>query len=110
MTKKDRILHLLSTGLTPVEVAEDVGCRSEYVRVVRQREECGGARPCDTKWDRSEPHKKSMRDRNRQRYATDLEYAVRCREYARSHRKMRAEKKTEEVAGVVPVLRRRRVG
>jgi hypothetical protein len=93
VTKKDRILQLLSTGLTPVEVAEDVGCRSEYVRVVRQRERCGGSRPCDTNWDRSEKHKKSMRDRNRQRYAIDPEHAAKRREYSRSYRKLQAKKR-----------------
>lgn len=42
MTKKAEILHLLSKGHSTREVAEIVGCRSEYVRVAsRQRGAAG---------------------------------------------------------------------
>lgn len=37
MTKADRIRKLLAAGFRPVEVAQHVGCRPEYVRAVKQR-------------------------------------------------------------------------
>lgn len=42
MANKHQVLELLAKGLTPKKVAEELGCRPEYVRATRLRAEITG--------------------------------------------------------------------
>jgi hypothetical protein len=106
VTKKARILELLATGLTPVEVAARVDCASEYVRTVQQRQRHGGVRPCDEKWLGRRPtteQRQKYRQRFRDRYATDEAFRNKHREISRlagkRMRLRRAEQAVETARG-----------
>jgi hypothetical protein len=58
MTKTDRIRALLAEGKEPAEIAHFVGCKIEYVRVVRYRLKAG--RDADVRWIAKNPKKWSQ--------------------------------------------------
>ena len=55
MTKTDRIRALLAEGKTAPEIAETIGCKVEYVRVVRYRLKAG--RDADVRWVAKNPER-----------------------------------------------------
>ena len=55
MTKTNRIRSLLADGKTVAEIAHFVGCKPDYVRVVRYRLTAG--READTKWISKNPER-----------------------------------------------------
>lgn len=55
MTKTDRIRVLLADGKTVAEIAETVGCKPDYVRVVRHRLTAG--RAADYRWIANNPER-----------------------------------------------------
>ena len=55
MTKTDRIRALLAEGKTAPEIAETIGCKVEYVRVVRYRLKAG--RDADVRWIAKNPER-----------------------------------------------------
>ena len=55
MTKTDLIRVLLADGKTVPESVEAVGCKPDYVRVVRHRLTAG--READTKWISKNPER-----------------------------------------------------
>ena len=75
MTKAQRIRELYKTGqYTTVQIADVVGCRPEYVRVVaRQRPASGGMSETERRW----------------RLANAERYAEWRREYAREYQRSR---------------------
>jgi hypothetical protein len=53
MTKAQQIREFFKQGLADLDIAQRVGCREEYVRVVRQRTDANGKaklRPSDMPW------------------------------------------------------------
>ena len=55
MTTTDRIRALLADGKSAPEIAETVGCKIEYVRVVRYRLTAG--RAADVRWIAKNPER-----------------------------------------------------
>ena len=47
MACKDDVLVLLEKGLTPKQVADELGCRTEYVRATRARAFGNGRATCE---------------------------------------------------------------
>jgi hypothetical protein len=71
MTKSDLIWALLQEGLDPVDIAARVGCRPQYVYVVRQRKNSpDGRTPSERAWrkENREENLEKMRINGRQWY------------------------------------------
>lgn len=96
MTKTARILNLLANGIAPAAIAADVGCRSAYIRTVKQRAQHGGQRPCDRRWNKSDAYKAWRASSFRERYAADPAFAAKHREYVGAYR---ARKKAAQCTG-----------
>lgn len=73
MTKAARILELYAKGLTTREIADRVGCKPEYVRVVARQRKDGPSR-ADKRYAAS-PKGEVRRERKRQRFY-DVYHAV----------------------------------
>lgn len=86
MTKTEKIKNLLKLDLTTKQIAERVGCRKEYVRVVKQRVAGGGLAKADLKY-LSRPDVKLKRNHyNAERYWQDTGFRERMLERQRSYR------------------------
>jgi hypothetical protein len=77
MTKADQIRALYATGLSTSEVAERVGCRTEYVRVCARQRKDGGASEIDKRYTTSD-----LGRLTRQRREDECESAARRAYYA----------------------------
>jgi hypothetical protein len=75
MTQSDRIRQLLARGLTPREIANGLGVRTEFVRAVRNRDRNKVAHGCGDY--------PAERERRRERYRTEPEFRQRAHERAR---------------------------
>lgn len=84
-SKAARIRRMLAEGMGSGEIAKAVGCMPDYVRVVRQRQEGGGARKCDRAVD-PEKRRAWHRRRYHERYQHDPEYRRKHIEAARANR------------------------
>lgn len=88
MTKTDQIKKLFSTTeLTYQQIADQVGCRVEYVRVIQQRMLGGGESAGDKKYRPKKLLK--MKEHFERRYYGDPEYRARCVERATQYQRNR---------------------
>lgn len=81
-SKAERILDLLAQGKRPSEIAKTVGCLTAYVRVVRQREQCGShMTPSGRAWVERNIEKVRAREAayKKRRYANDPVYRERSK-------------------------------
>ena len=91
MSKAARIRELYAHGLSTREIAERVGCRTEYVRTAA-RQRANGPSIHDRAWWSSEASKQSKRDYCRERRRSDPQYVEARRE---SNRRWRERKRLE---------------
>jgi transposase len=67
MTKSAQIMELYAQGLSTREIADKVGCRTEYVRVVARQRNGHGASHIDMKYTQSKKGKATLAKRHKNR-------------------------------------------
>jgi len=92
-SKAARIRRLLAEGKRPSDIAAIVGCMTNYVQVVKQRDAGGGMRKCDRAED---PEARCARHRKRyhERYQNDPEFREKHRAAGRMSRQRQKEAKS----------------
>ena len=99
MTKAERIRQLYRSGRTTREIADLVGCKPEYVRVVARQRASGHASVHDKRWKEANRDKvrKTQANYMRKRYNSDPKFREKHLAFVRRTR-LRAKARLLEAA------------